>query len=490
MPDSINEPSLSIIPANKPNLSTGAISNVEIKASAAKSMQNQIHETDEEARKRGQYLRQKYADVYPYEGEEELDTVSANDAVARKFGLDEEGGQTPGREITDLENLFDIPNWSIKDYINDRASWQKQTTTLFGEPAWFYFKIFFKFDTNYGLLGGILGDPGNQKYKEVNTANHYLNTVSYKYGQEQILHRIEALNKFVRLLSYISSYAPWFFQSVKDINNSFAHKLNRPWEQRAISIELLEDAIDMPITTLFELYRYAAFDYVHDKEIIPENLRKFDMDIVLFQIPLRVWQTSAKDLKNRVVKYKGLGNQAAKGKQNNISDAMSFKLFTFQNCEIDMDSLSNLYPSSLSVDKPFQIKPSFKIKYDKVYHHMLNEFGSEGLMFGDSGIRWDQHNTKGGDTSPTKFTQLEPNNDQNKQRRTMKQYALDNAFYYNQNSSVYQALVEASEDTVSNALRMVHPSTALGNLYKKNSIGKVVSIDPIKNQLKNLNPFG
>ena len=72
---------------------------------------------------------------------------------------------------------FEIPNWGIKDYIRERAIWQKGVESLAGEPGWFYFKIFFKFNTNYGLFGGILDNAESS-----NTALEYLDLCRSNYS--------------------------------------------------------------------------------------------------------------------------------------------------------------------------------------------------------------------------------------------------------------------------------------------------------------------
>lgn len=384
------------------------------------------------------------------ETERELGSPSKTD---RAFETARE--QNPGK------NVFDVPNWGIKDYINERNAFQKQLSTIAGDPAWFYFKIFFKFDTSYGLFGGILGQTPTDHFP-INCAVGYLGNIANRYTQEGINDRREALIAFVQTLSYISSNSPWFFSSIKDVNNAYVNRLDKAYEQRKLTLEFNEDAVDMRVTSLFDMYRMACFDFAHQKEIIPENLRKFDMDVILFETPLRIYQTAAIDSKNRTAPYKTLyGNQAV--------DRMSFKLFSFQNCEFEMESLNDIYPSQFSNATPFQIKPTVKIKYDKCYFHNSNEWAR--LLFGDSGWLWDDRGKGQSDT-----------------RTLMQQHALDNKYYYSQYSKVYKPIVEASEAVVSDALRMVHPSVVLGNLYKQTNLKDTVVNTAFSQVVKQ--PFG
>ena len=59
---------------------------------------------------------------------------------------------------------FLVPNWSYKDFLNERVEFVKGLNSVSGDPAWCYFKIFFHFNSNLGLLGGILGNNENDTY--------------------------------------------------------------------------------------------------------------------------------------------------------------------------------------------------------------------------------------------------------------------------------------------------------------------------------------
>ena len=165
---------------------------------------------------------------------------------------------TSDADNKNFSQTFEVPDWGIKDFIRERAIWQKGTESLTGETGWFYFKIFFKFNTSHGLFGGILDDN-----KSVNTAIEYLENCSNSYGVSQIAERKIALLKFVGSLSYINENAPWFFNSITGLNNALSVRLNEPFKNNEIEIGVREDAVDMRLTTLFELYKYACFDNIN-----------------------------------------------------------------------------------------------------------------------------------------------------------------------------------------------------------------------------------
>lgn len=350
------------------------------------------------------------------------------------------------RESESLKHVVDVPKWGYKDYLNERVSWLKGLDSVYGEPAFFYFKIFFKFDTQYGLFGGILNDESNNSWTHMNTAAKFFLLNRNMYAQEKMLHRYKALVKFVRSLSWISCKAPWFFNSVKDCNLGMTMHFENLTQKKTIEIGCLEDAIDMRLNTLFDFYKYACYDNVNMKEILPENLRKFDMDIVVFQAPLRYYQTSVRDLRNRTAYYKNMYD-------NDMNNRFSFKLFSFINCEFDYESLNTLMPSEFTNSTPFQSKPTFKINYDRVFTHTQNEYAR--VLLGDTGFLWDgQKDTESTDN-----------------HITIHQYANDHPNYHNSSSQVYKAMVDATESTIGSAMMILDGQATLGNLYGDESVG-------------------
>ena len=390
------------------------------------------------------YEKDRQKNTLDYKGPLKANKVVPND----QFEYDG-SGRIASRDANTDQTLLDVPAWGYKDFINERVSFQKGLDSIATQPAWLYFKLFFKFDSSYGLLGGIMKSSDGSKFAANNTAIQYL-TRNYGKSSDNMGARRKSLVKFVRSLSYISSYAPWFFKSVKDVNNALNMNLDNLTAEKSIEIECSEEATDLRLLTLMDFYKYAAYDAINQKEILPENLRKFDLDIVVFQSPIRYLQTSTRDLKGRKTVYKNL-NAA------NMTDRMSFKLFSFQGCEIDYSTLNTMLPQTFSNQAPFQSSPTFKIKYDRVYQHNQNEFAK--VLFGDSGFLWSQNEA----TAPETIN-AESDDHENK-RHKMMQYAIDNKYYYNPASQTYKTLVDASESTISAAMMLIDGSAGLGNLY-------------------------
>lgn len=325
-----------------------------------------------------------------------------------KFGDQNKIANNP---ISDVYSIK-LPDWTYADFINERAIWQKGLSSIFDEPGWFYFKIFFDFDTNHGLFGGLL----NSKYltNAVNSAAKYLYTIRRLHRYVKPQDRINALYKFASILSYINTNAPWYFKGITGLNKVANPIVSEFSKENSIELNVSPDAIDMRLSTLMSLYNYACFDSLTDREIIPSNLRKFNMSIILFQTPLRYLHTSyttnekqefmgidVTGLKNEVsgllgnkkqnsskVNYKSMST--VHGDTNNFADTMSMKIYTFHGCEFDKESFASIIPGQVSNETPFQLgNSSIKITYTSVTEHTMNEF--YGMMWGADGFYFNQY---------------------------------------------------------------------------------------------------
>lgn len=341
-----------------------------------------------------------------------------------------------------LDNPYDsqfifYPNYSINNYIEDRSNWKKQITSISGEMGFFYFKIFFNFQTSYGLLGGVINHD-----EEINTAHKYLSSIENlkMYKSLKISDRKLSLEKFVKTLAFISTSAPWFFKEVTGINNikgAYTSDFNKDKE---IEIKCSEEAIDMRLGTLFDLYKYASFDNINCKEILPANLRKFEMSILFFNVPLKLYQRS---IKNNVTGDKVDGKQL--NFNDDVSNIMSFKMYTFQNCEFDPDSLNEIQ-DGINNGESFKLGTNtIKIKYDRVYEHRMNEW--EQYLFGSTGFIYSKKDDINKST-----------NDKNDLRIKM----LSNL---DEQPRGYAQLEIESEKFADLFIRQLSPKFTLGNIY-------------------------
>lgn len=288
--------------------------------------------------------------------------------------------QTDKLHTSQITNLQDItlylPSWGYTDYMVERMNWQKGLNNVGGEPGWFYFRIFFHFNTRYGLFGGILEDEHGAKITNGNNAKVYYKMWSGHYKSLGMDHRAKSLEFFVRQLNNISNKTPWFFKSITGLDKAQITSLTEPFKDNELEIKCSEESIDMRLTTLFDYYKFACFDYVNLKEILPENLRKFDMSVVVYGVPIRYLDTHAK-IKGKEYKSRTI---------NGITNMMTMKMFTFKDCEFDIENMTTGINSDISNETAFELGKgnAIKIKYKKVFNYHQNGFSN--IILSDIGL--------------------------------------------------------------------------------------------------------
>lgn len=257
-----------------------------------------------------------------------------------------------------------LPEWGYSDYITDRISWQKGLTDVGGEVGFFYFKIFFHFNTMSGLFGGLLNTYAG-RIKHGTSAYSFLSAWDKHFPSLRLSNRLSSLQTFAKSLNNISNTTPWFFQSVSGLDKAQIN-LNEPFKDNELEIKCLEESIDMRLSSLFEYYKYACYDYVNLREIIPENLRKFDMSIVVFGVPIRYLDTHSK------INSKEYMSRTLRGDNGN---KMTATMYTFKECEFDVENMSEFMSGEAKNDAPFKIEGNtIKIKYKKVFNYKQNGF--------------------------------------------------------------------------------------------------------------------
>lgn len=277
-----------------------------------------------------------------------------------------------------------VPQYDYGQWINERNIWQKGLSDPFSDPGYFYFKLFFRFDTQHGLFGGILNDKSPDDSH--NGALKYLMYMSLDdekwYKSLVPKDRYYALKRFTKILSYINCNAPWFFKSIKGLSKAGEPIIGDFSKDRTIEIECNQDAIDMRLTTLMDLYKFVCYDDFSNKEILPDNLRKFDLLVMVFNTPIKTLHTAIKHQNGGTRDYPYKGTNTFK---TNISDTMSFKLFEFNGCEFDTSSLGSMIPDDMNNEAPFPIgKGTLTIKYDRCTQYVNNEF--DEILFGSTGM--------------------------------------------------------------------------------------------------------
>ena len=307
-------------------------------------------------------------------------------------------------------NLLNVGSPSYESVLANINCWKRHNGTTdtrmnFTTPVTFYYKLFFYFDTAVGntpatrllgldyddlsLTGSRYGDSELEDLKFLSnlhsgipvdngagTQNNVSNSAINFLLQNCEYERAEKLLHFIKLLSDISSYEPWQFQTIQGVDEA----LKRPYfsegnfaieeARKALTIKCLPEGYNSRIGTLMDLYRDICFSYYWRKEIVPDNLRKFDMGLFIFSQPVRRFHIGDNSYSYYEIPKKHQSDDADTTDNKYYS---SVKYIEFQNCEFDYNSTASSYTDLNNADGK-TIEPEIKIFYDSAYEMRYNEF--------------------------------------------------------------------------------------------------------------------
>lgn len=276
-------------------------------------------------------------------------------------------------------------NFSYADILKDRQKFRRAGTkgggdfNFFDNPTSKFFKIFFYFENGdadgYTRLedsSGLLS-PTWLIDKKILDTNAYMYNSAYTYLMlNDEVQRGLLLKKFVELLSNISSESPWYFNSIEGLDAALERKVvtDRDFkfeEQRQkISIKCLPDSYDDRIGTLLDLYRSIVWSWAHKREVLPANLRKFDMGILIFNDPTIPFHH-----------YTDNGEKYADISVNS-NYRPSYKYIELHNCEIDYNS-SKTGVTGLNNSTGIIPEYTIDIFFDDLYEYRYNEFSMRSM---------------------------------------------------------------------------------------------------------------
>lgn len=268
------------------------------------------------------------------------------------------------------------------------------------------------------------------------------------------LERAEKLEKFINLLSNISTYSPWYFQEITGLDGALERKeftekdFKLEDNRKQITINCLTDAYDNRIGTLLDLYRDVTFSYQLHKEIIPANLRKFDMGIYIFSTPIKnIHGKSA--------------NFARFDSGTGTEYLTSYKYIELQNCEIDYNSSKAAYATLDNKDGTAMNYPliiSFDTAMEKRYNEILMR------EIGDF-VEWDIE------------CSMDPTYQKDDKKRYEEFTARLEAY---KSKGIVTELVDQSITSAFNQAEGFINHIALGNLHTANIAGLMTNIDRIQ----------
>ena len=218
---------------------------------------------------------------------------------------------------------------------------------------------------------------------EINGSDYYKYNSAWSYLKNNYENeRADTLQQFINLLSQISSESPWYFNQVSGVDEA----LNREnWEvqedRKKITINCLDDSVDHRIESLLSMYRSIVWSHVRKCEVLPANLRKFDMGLFVFSGYIQGLAGSPADPTPSTGKKQMVGIKQPKDWNpiggNDLS--ANYKYIEFHNCEISLDSLSSGYSdlnNGEGIHQAYNIDIYFDDCYEKTFNpFLLKEFG-------------------------------------------------------------------------------------------------------------------
>lgn len=259
-----------------------------------------------------------------------------------------------------------------------------------------------KFTSFSNTGNGLLVSDWIENEETPNSQAYYTHNSAYSYLMNNLeVERAEELKQFIGLLSNISSNSPWYFKEVSGVDEALEREnFKIDDERKKITITCMDDPIDRRISTLLSAYRSIVWSHARKCEVLPANLRKFDMGLFIF---------SGLTVGPHILKGGGTGetfnNNSWMGidvVENEINASgetifsgngvdASNKFIEFHNCEISMDSIKSGF-SSLSNEMGTKQEFKIDIYFDDCYEMEYNQFLMESfgdLLLADVGLSID-----------------------------------------------------------------------------------------------------
>jgi len=241
------------------------------------------------------------------------------------------------------------------------------TLTETDEPTFLTFSLDFDFDNI--VSNDYFGFYDSPLFIDVNNIDYsaifYLNSIGRHAEADR-------LREFKRLLSYTSKSQPWFFQSISGLDKLWRAATNMKNDYKGKDIELeIEtlESLDLRISYMADLYRSAVYDKMYMRELVPENLRRFKVDVYVSEFRNLITLTENLAYYNKYSfkyeKYVDLGRRALdiiRAASDYFINHASFFKFSIYFSEFDFsETLPNFGKYSIG-DEPKISDNKFKIK--------------------------------------------------------------------------------------------------------------------------------
>jgi len=197
---------------------------------------------------------------------------------------------------------------------------------------------------------GLFGNKDNP-----NSALYYLHSIGD-------FARYDMLVDFKKLLSRLNTEFPWYFQSIDGLNDAWNRDYKVAKFHKELTITCLE-SIDLRITALMDLYRKIAYDWNYRRAILPDNLRKFELSIKIYDV--RNFQRDPGrfgKITSQLTGNKNTVNREFLGEDYSVTNQITFNL---SNCEFLPDESGSIL-STVSNSSYENTGQHIKIGYESI----------------------------------------------------------------------------------------------------------------------------
>jgi hypothetical protein len=239
-------------------------------------------------------------------------------------------------------------------------------------------------------------------------------TIAYMGAQKFLAQRSskrqQMLESFKKGLDFVNRECPYYFQSLSGLDSLLKseiknyHKTTSSIKRAGtLTIDCIE-SIDMRMFSLAELYRKAIYDFTYHRTMVPENLRKFRMWLVVTELRNIQLTYGVNDLLNPFTlpgvsqgldfadnfnsqtglldKVQGIYNKSTNTQDPTSEKVGSYNMgpytfiYQFDQCEFDFD---NSFPSYTTIDNKGGQAVNFQFKINvgrvKDYKIQFNQLG-------------------------------------------------------------------------------------------------------------------
>lgn len=253
------------------------------------------------------------------------------------------------------------------------------------DPTYLTFRVFFDFNQPSGLLASEV-----DKYSERSVQNCALAYLK-RIGD---IKRYEELKKFIVLLRSIQESAFHCFENCSGLKDAWSRQMKDVVvKDKALEFKLTE-SVDWRFTTLWSLLRHVLFDYERMVNVLPVNLRTFNMTVYVTELRVfaesfdsekpynyfdankKLFGISAASFgKNTGDVYNDLttenadkvdNRQPIATQTNNKIDLKqgAYAMFGFSNCEFDMSSINSEFFGDINkTSDPSMVSSNVKVKW-------------------------------------------------------------------------------------------------------------------------------